>query len=127
MKVFITTVIFSFFSMLSLRAADTEMTGNWKSETMQVTSVKRKVTEADQQRAILRDLFVYKGTLDITSDMTMQYGQGAGTPVRFTLQGDRIIIEGQPSLRITYQLKEDRLKLVFTQPDGVIETYTFTR
>jgi len=128
MKSFFILLLSACFSVLSAAAATGDLSGQWKAETMNITSAKRKVTEADHQRAVFRDLFVYRGTLDILPDGKMQYGGGAGIPASYTINGNRLTVRGQgQTLTFTFQLREDKLNLTLLLPDGTQETYTFIR
>lgn len=128
MKPFFILLVSACFSVLSLQAASGDLSGQWKAETMNITSAKRKVTEADHQRAVFRDLFVYRGQLDILPDGKMQYGGGAGTPASYTIDGNRLTVSGQgQTLTFRFQLRENQLILTLLLPDGIQETYTFTR
>lgn len=129
MKPFFILLFSVCFYVLSVQAASmADLSGQWKAETMNITSAKRKVTEADHQRAVFRDLFIYRGQLDILADGKIQYGGGAGTPATYTIDGNRLTVSGQgQTLTFRFQLRENQLTLTLLLPDGTQETYTFTR
>lgn len=107
--------------------AQDKLVGVWKAEYFNLNCLTRKITDQDRLNAVFRDLFDYKGALEITPE-TLQYAGGAGLKVPYTVKGNSIFISTEnEKIVFTYAFERGKLKLTYTSQNGIIQTYYFTK